>query len=79
MPLPSFTQWLEQRPPEVPDIGTLALVIAQSGTVGVSRETLLRVLRISPETLELLLRALVTAGQVVVVQAGGEVRYRAAV
>jgi hypothetical protein len=78
MPLPSFTEWLEDRPPEVPDIGTLALAIAQAGEAGVSRETLLRVLRISPETLETMLRALVVSRQVVVVKAGGEVRYRAA-
>jgi hypothetical protein len=78
MPLPSFTQWLENRPPEVPNVGTLALVIAQSGTAGVSRDALLRLIRISPETLENLLRALVVAGQVMVVQVGGERRYRAA-
>ncbi len=78
MPLPSFTEWLEDRPPEVPDAGRLALVIAQSGMAGVSRETLLRVLQVSPETLEILLRALLTAGQVVVVQVGEQWRYRAA-
>jgi hypothetical protein len=71
MPLPSFTRWLEQRPPEVPDIGTLALTIARAGQAGVSLEQLRKVVRASPETLENLLRALVTAGQVVVVRVGG--------
>jgi hypothetical protein len=74
---PSFHAWLENRPPEVPDIGNLALVIARSGTAGVSRDALLRSIKTSPETLETLLRALVTARQVTVVQAGGEMRHRA--
>ena len=77
MPLQSFTQWLADRPPEVPDAGRLALVIAQAGAAGVSRERLLRVLQVSPETLEILLRAMETTGQVVVVKVGGERRYRA--
>jgi hypothetical protein len=77
MPLPSFSQWLEQRPPEVPDAGQLALLIAHSGMAGVSRETLLRTLLISPETLEILLRGLLTTGQVTVVKVGGVPVYRA--
>ncbi|MGA2068331.1 MAG: hypothetical protein ABSG86_25385 [Thermoguttaceae bacterium] len=78
MPTPSFTRWLEDRPPEVPDIGTLALLIARAGRAGVSLDRLRGVVRASPETLDNLLRALLTAGQVVVVQIGGEMRYRAA-
>jgi hypothetical protein len=77
MPFPSFTQWLENRAEEVPDIGALAFQIARSGQAGVSRGTLLRVLQISPETLEVCLRGLLTTGQVVVVKVGGEWRYRA--
>jgi len=78
VPTPSFTRWLEDRPPEVPDIGTLALLIARAGRAGVSLDRLRGVVRASPETLDNLLRALLTAGQVVVVQIGGEMRYRAA-
>jgi hypothetical protein len=78
MPLPSFTDWLQDRPPEFPDIGTLALVIAQSGTAGVSLDELRKVIGSSAETLEPMLRALVVSRQVVVVQVGGEWRYRAA-
>ena len=77
MPLPSFTQWLENRTPEVPDIGNAALQIARSGAAGVTRDDLLKLLGTSPETLEILLRGLLTAGQVVVVKVGGEWRYRA--
>jgi len=79
MPTPSFPKWLEYRVQEVPDAGTIALLIVRAGAAGVSRDTLLRGVRTSSETLENLLRALVTARQVAVVQAGGEMRYRATV
>ena len=72
----SFHEWLEHRVQEVPDATTLALAIARSG--GVSREGLEKVVRISPETLNELLRALIAAGQVVVVKVGGQMVYRAA-
>ena len=78
MPRPSFHAWLEHRPEEVPDAGELALTIAQSGTAGVSRDDLARVLQVSPETLEPMLRALVMSRQVVVVKVNGQMRYRAA-
>ncbi len=77
MPTPSFSQWLEDRPPEVPDIGSLALAIARSGTAGVSLDQLRKVIGSSPETLESMLRALVVSRQVVVVRVGGEIKYRA--
>ncbi len=78
MPFPSFHTWLEHRPPEVPNAAQIALLITQAGTAGVSRDALLKVIGVSPETLEELLRALVVARQVVVVKVGGEWRYRAA-
>jgi hypothetical protein len=74
---PSFNAWLEHRLGEVPDAAQIALTIAQSGAAGVSRDALLKVIQTSPETLEELLRALMAAGQVVVVKVGGELRYRA--
>lgn len=76
MPLPSFHAWLEHRVQEIPDAGNLALTIARAGTAGVSRDALLRVSQISPETLESMLMALITARQVVVVKVGGELVYR---
>ena len=78
MPTPSFHAWLEHRVQEIPDAGNLALIIAQSGAAGVSRDTLCKVMRTSPETLENFLRALVAARQVVVVKVGGRLVYRAA-
>ena len=77
MPPPSFRKWLEQRQPQVPDAGTLALTIAQSGTAGVSLDRLCKVIGSSRETIQSMLRALVRARQVVVVKVGGELVYRA--
>ena len=76
MPLPSFTQWLEHRLEEVPDAAQIALLITRSGTAGVSKDRLCKVIGSSPETLESMLRALVTARQVMVVKVGGELVYR---
>ncbi len=74
---PSFRAWLEHRVQEVPDAGNVALIIAQAGTAGVTRDALLRVIRVSPETLESMLRALVAARQVAAVKVGGELVYKA--
>ncbi len=73
----SFHEWLGHRVEEVPDATTLALVIARSAA-GVSREELEKVARISPDALDELLRALVSAGQVVIVKVNGQRVYRAA-
>jgi hypothetical protein len=79
MPTPSFHTWLEHRLQQVPDAGSLALLIARSGAAGgVSRNDLARSLCLPPETLEVLLRAMVVAGQVVVRKVNGEMVYRAA-
>ena len=74
----SFHDWLEHRSEEVPDATTIALVIAKSGAAGVSREKLEKVARISPDAVDELLRALVSAGQVVVVKVNGQRVFRAA-
>jgi len=73
----SFHEWLEHRLEEVPDAAKLALLIARSGAAGVSREDLEKALRISDETLEDLLRAMVVAGQVTVLKVKGRLVYRA--
>ena len=72
---PSFHVWLEHRIEEVPDAANLALVIARSG--GISRDDLSKIVRISPDTLENLLRALITAGQVMVLKVNGQMVFRA--
>jgi len=78
MPTPSFTAWLEHRPPEVPDAGSLALAIARAGTAGMSLDRLSKVIQASPETIEAMLRAMVRARQVAMLRVGGELRYRVA-
>ena len=74
----AFPEWLEHRVEEVPDATTLALVIAKSGAAGVSREGLEMVARISPDALDELLRALVSAGQVRMLKVNGQIVFRAA-
>jgi hypothetical protein len=74
----SFHVWLEHRLEEVPDAGNLALLIAQSGAAGVSLDRLRSVVRVSPDTLNELLRALVSAGQVAIAKVHGRLVYRAA-
>ena len=73
MPPPSFRKWLEDCPEEVPDAGRFTQFVAQSG---VSCERLLPVLHVSPETLGVLLRGLLTAVLVAVVQVDGKRVYR---
>jgi hypothetical protein len=64
----SFHDWLVTRAQEP----------AQAGAAGIALDRLCRLLVISPEVFEDLLRALVTAGQVTVVSVGGRRVYRAA-
>ena len=74
----SFHEWLDRRPQEVPDLGRLALLIARSGAGGMSGNDIEKALGVPFEMVDDVLRALVSSGQVVVVKANGEMRYRAA-
>ena len=78
MPPLSFHEWLGNRPEEAPDVGRLALAIARAGPAGVSLEDLARAVGVPRETVQDILRALVTAGQVEVVRVNGNLVYRAA-
>jgi hypothetical protein len=73
----SFHEWLKTRPQEVPDVGQLALLIAQAGAAGISPNDIRRLIPFPPETLDELLKSLVTTRQVMVVKLNGELRYRA--
>jgi hypothetical protein len=77
MPKISFHDWINQER-EVPNATQLAFAIARSGAAGISRDDLEKVLRLSPEMLEDILKGLITAGQVVVVSVGGRIVYRMA-
>ncbi|MGO8746293.1 MAG: hypothetical protein ACLQNE_09910 [Thermoguttaceae bacterium] len=63
--------------PEVPDVGTLALDIARSGSASVQGRSSAAHPHLPRDPLENLLRALAVAGQVTVVKVGGERVYRA--
>ena len=79
VPIPSFRLLLEEHQlQQVPDAGSLALLIARSGAAGVSRDDLRRLAGIHPDTLDDLLRGLVASGQVVVLKRNGQLVYRAA-
>ena len=74
----SFPEWLEHRQEKVPDTMRLAMQIAQSGPAGESLDRLRKVTQTSPDALDDLLKALVAAGQVRMLKAGGQLVYRAA-
>ena len=73
-PSPTGSQTRSQ---EAPQADRLATVIAQAGSGGISHDRLRRVVGLSRETLQDILKALTATGQVAVVQVNGEVRWRA--
>jgi len=75
----SFSEWLEHRVEEVPDATTIALMIAKSGAAGISREKLEKVVRISSDALDELLRALLSAGQAMILKVNGQIVFKAAI
>ncbi len=77
MPAPCFHEWLRNRAREAPAAGILPMLVARSGA-GISRDDLARALRLPPETLDDLLRALAATGQVVMLKANERTVYRAA-
>jgi hypothetical protein len=72
-----FYEWLRNRAQEAPAAGILPALILRSGA-GISRDDLARTLRLPPDTLDDLLRALTATGQVVMLKADGRTAYRAA-
>ncbi len=72
----SFRQWLEHVADDpAADVATL---IALAGTVGVSLECLRKVVRLSPESLDEVLKGLLASKQVVLLKVDGARVYRAA-
>ncbi len=65
MPAPTFHDWLRNRPDKPPQADRLATIIAQAGAADVSLDGLRKVVGLSPETLQDVLRALTATGQVV--------------
>jgi predicted transcriptional regulator len=77
MPTPSFYEWLRNRPDEAPAADNLATIIASAGAAGVSVDRLRRVVGLSPETLQDILKSLTATGQVDVLKVNGQMTYRA--
>jgi hypothetical protein len=73
----SFHEWLANRDGDVPAAERLATIVARCGP-GILRDDLARTLRLPPQILDDLLRALVTTGQVTMLKVGGRTVYRAA-
>jgi hypothetical protein len=74
----TFRQWLEHVADDPSAADNLATLIAQGGAVGVSLDRIRKVVRLSPETLQDILKGLVATGQVVMLRGNGELRYRTA-
>jgi len=75
----SFWKWLEHLAADDPSAAdTVATMIAQAGTVGVSVECMRKVVRLTPESLDEVLKALLASRQVVVLKVNGARVYRAA-
>jgi hypothetical protein len=73
----TFRQWLEHVADDSSAADNLATLIAQAGAVGVSLDRLRKVVRLSPETLDEVLKGLLASKQVVLLKVGGQLRYRA--
>jgi hypothetical protein len=76
MPAPSFREWLRNRAQEPLAAGILPMLVARSAA-GMSRDDLAKALRLPPETLDDLLRAVAATGQVTMLKAGGRTVYKA--
>ena len=74
MPRTSFHDWLQNRSDQVPNADRLATLITQAGAAGISRGRLRKVVGLSWETLQDLLKSLVATGLVVMLKVGGEAK-----
>jgi hypothetical protein len=73
----SFHEWLRSSR-DAPGADRLAMLIAQSGAAGISLDRLRRVVGLTPETLQDILKSLTATGQVVMLRVNGQLVYRAA-
>lgn len=74
----TFLKWLEHVADDPSAADTVATMIAQAGAVGVSLDCLRKVVRLSPETLNDVLKGLLASKQVVLLKVNGARVYRAA-
>ena len=73
----SFWQWLEHAGDDPSAADNVATLIAQAGAVGVSLQCLRKVVRLSPESLDEVLKGLLASKQVVLLKVNGARVYRA--
>jgi hypothetical protein len=73
----SFRQWLEHLGDDPSAAYDVANLIAQAGAVGVSLQCLRKVIRLSPESLDEVLKGLLTSRQIVLLKVNGARVYRA--
>ena len=74
----SFWQWLEHVADDPSAADNVASLIAQAGAVGVSVHCLRKIVRLSPETLDEVLKGLLVSKHVVLLKVNGARVYRAA-
>jgi len=72
----TFRQWLEHVADDPSAADNLATLIAQAGAVGVSLDRLRKVVRLSPESLDEVLKGLLASRQVVLLKVNGVRVYR---
>jgi hypothetical protein len=72
----SFWQWLEHVSDDPAGAADVANLIAQAGAVGVSLHCLRKVVRLSPDSLDDVLEALLASKQVVLLKVDGTRVYR---
>ena len=74
----SFWKWLEHVGDDPSAADTVATLIAQAGAVGISVQCLRKIVRLSPESLDEVLKGLLASRQVVLLKVNGARVYRAA-
>lgn len=74
----SFWKWLEHVGNDPSAADTVATLIAQAGAVGISVQCLRKIVRLSPESLDEVLKGLLASRQVVLLKVNGARVYRAA-
>jgi hypothetical protein len=74
----TFLKWLEHVADDPSAADTVATMIAQAGAVGISVQCLRKVVRLTPESLDEVLKGLLASRQVVLLKVNGARVYRMA-
>jgi hypothetical protein len=74
----TFLKWLEHVADDPSAADTVATMIARAGAVGISVQCLRKVVRLTPESLDEVLKGLLASRQVVLLKVNGARVYRVA-